>query len=376
MDFGPDVSAYEGQRVGLFGGKFFPLHNGHLSMITEAAKKVDVLFVAVQYDEAHEAALCEETEFEPVAPRLRERWLSELYRGNENIRVFSAYEKRTNHWLTDPELEEIHRDLRRRCHHIDVVFSGDDRYTPYFDAWLPGVEHVVLDAASAGSDTHSCDIRREGVFAHWDHLPEPVQRHYTKRIAFCGWESSGKSYTARRIAEELGGGYVPEYGRTYYEELNGYEAVAESQDALNTVAGHLSSLHGARGRKVLCVDTDIVYTQFYHLKDFGCLHPALDELIKANADQIDEWIFLEPRHPLADDGSRFRYDDDERQRTSDDLKKLYLHYGKKMHVIDESDDARRLEKAAGLVRGWVGSTVGTDRSVTVPAGERRRVPAT
>ncbi|MFT0846177.1 AAA family ATPase [Actinomycetaceae bacterium L2_0104] len=356
MDFGPDISTYEGKRVGLFGGKFFPPHNGHLAMIAEAAKQVDVLFVVVQYDEAHEAALCDGTGFQPLHPRLRERWLSEIYRESENIRVFSAYEKRTERWLTDPDLRDIHRELAGRCHHIDTVFSGDASYTPYFDVWLPEAEHVVLDVAASGSSVHSSDIRRDGAFAHWEHLPEPVRRHFTKRVAFCGWESAGKSYTARRVAEEMGGvaDYVPEYGRTYYEELNGYEAIAESQDALNTVAGHLYSLHGARGCKALCVDTDIVYTQFYHLKDFGYLHPALDELIKANADQIDEWIFLEPRHPLADDGSRFRYDERERLRTSDELRRLYEHYGKNLHVIDEADDSRRLDVAAELVRGWIG----------------------
>ena len=353
MDFGPDIAGYAGKRVGLFGGKFFPPHNGHLAAIAEAADQVDVLFVAVQYDEAYEAELCIGSEFRPIPPRLRERWLSEVFRDRPDIRVLAAYEKRTEDWLTDPELDEIYRDLERRCGHIDVVFSGEDEYTPYFTKWLPGVEHKVVEARDSAGGVRASDIRRDGVFRHWDVLPEPVQRHYTKRVAFCGWESSGKSHTAQHVAQALGAAYVPEYGRTYYEELGGYADIAESQDALNTAAGHLFALHTARGRKVLCVDTDLIYTQFYHRRDLGMLNPALDELITAGADGIDEWIFLEPRNRLDDDGSRYRLDDAERQQVSDQLQDLYRAYGKKLHVIDEADDARRLAAAERLVRSWI-----------------------
>ena len=73
----------------------------------------------------------------------------------------------------------------------------------------------------------------------------------------------------------------------------------------------------------------------------------------AGADGIDEWIFLEPRNRLDDDGSRYRLDDAERQQVSDQLQDLYRAYGKKLHVIDEADDARRLAAAERLVRSWI-----------------------
>lgn len=357
MDFGPDPSEYREKSVGVFGGKFFPPHLGHIEAIEWAAVRVDVLFVVVQYDEAYEAELCAGTDFAPVSPRLRERWLSEQFRDRPDIRVFAAYEKRisgdyTASWLSDPEIGECYRELEAQCDHIDVVFSGDPAYTPYFKTWLPQAEHVITPPSPAFKP-HATDIRRDGVFAHWDALPEPVQRYYTKRVAFCGWESAGKSYTAEHVAATLGTSSVPEYGRTYYERLNGYEDIACSQDALNTMAGHLHALDLARGRKVICVDTDLVYTQFYHRKDFGWMHPALDELIRANAEQIDEWIFLEPHNPLDDDGSRFRLQQQQRQRTSDELQQLYRSYGKPIHVIDEPDPTRRLEAALELVRGFI-----------------------
>ena len=164
MDFGPDIAGYAGKRVGLFGGKFFPPHNGHLAAIADAADQVDVLFVAVQYDEAYEAGLCTGSDFQPIPPRLRERWLSEVFRDRPDIRVLAAYEKRTEDWLTDPELDEIYRDLERRCGHIDVVFSGEDEYTPYFAKWLPEVEHKVVEMRDSAGGVRASDIRRDGVF--------------------------------------------------------------------------------------------------------------------------------------------------------------------------------------------------------------------
>lgn len=333
MDFGPDIASYAGQRVGLFGDSFLPLHNGHLSQIERAATQVDVLFVVVVYNETAENKLCEETGFTPISHRLRERWLSEIFASRSDIRVLAAPMPGPDR--PEPGRAAAYRDIEKRCNHIDVTFGGDH------------------ERPASVNEQQSAAIRRDGALRHWDDLPEPVQRHYTKRVAFCGWESSGKSYTAEHIATILGTTCVPEYGREYYERLNSYEDIGESQDALNTMAGQLHSLERARGYKVLCLDTDLIYTQFYHLKDFGWMHPALDALIRADAEKIDEWIFLEPRNPLADDGSRFRYDDDERQRTSDALQDLYREYGCRLHVVDEDDDARRLTVCTELVRSFM-----------------------
>lgn len=341
MDFGPDVSTYEGKRVGLFGDYFYPLHRGHLAQIDEAATRVDVLFVAVFANDPHEQSLIAGAEFAQLSPRLRERWLSELFAARPNIRVLTAP-------VGSDHTASFH-ELALRCHHIDEVFVQDDETAAEMETALPGTARVTLPPNTPDAAT----IRREGTSAHWEALPRPVQLHYTKRVAFCGWESSGKSFTAEHIARVLATTCVPEYGREYYEQLGGYEDIAESQDALNTASGQLHSLERAVGNRILCVDTDLIYTQFYHLKDFGWMHPALDALVRANAEKIDEWIFLEPRNPLADDGSRFRYNDDERQSTSNSLQEMYRHYGVNLHVVDEADDAKRLQVCEELVRSFM-----------------------
>lgn len=314
MDFGPDITTYKNSRIGVYAGSFLPLTNGDIAAIERAAREVDVLFVVVEHDERQENALLQGTGFDAVTPRVRERWLSEVFRDQNRVRVTS--------WPAGDE-----HGLAEHLGHVD--------------------ERVVA------SDFGAAMVRVGGLFASWDQLPEPVQRHYTKRVAICGWESSGKSYTAAYLAEQLGTSGVPEFGRHYYEQLGGYDAIASSQDALNTMAGQLGLLDAARGRKVLLLDTDLVYTQFYHLQDFGYAHPALDAIIRANAEQIDEWIFLEPHNPLDDDGSRFRLAQEQRQHTSNELLAMYRRYGASVHVVDEVDPEKRLARALELVEGWI-----------------------
>lgn len=40
-----------GKTVGMYGGKFLPLHMGHVYMMTKASTMVDELHIIVSYDE-------------------------------------------------------------------------------------------------------------------------------------------------------------------------------------------------------------------------------------------------------------------------------------------------------------------------------------
>ena len=354
MNDGVPITEYANLKIGVYGGKFFPFHKGHMSFVEEALKYVDILFVVVQYDEEHEKALCVGTPFVPISPRLRERWITEIYKDNPQVRVFSQYEHRSENHMVDPLIAETYRELIEKCGHVDIIFSNTHEYDEYFAKWLPGVEHVVFLEDRSIYPISATKIREEGVYANWDFLPKPVQKHYLKRIAFCGWESAGKSFTAQAVSEKFKTKYLPEYGRTFYtEELGGYADIALPEDYINIAAGHLQQLYYAEGNKFISVDTDMIYTQFYHILENGYKNEALDAMIRANSERISTYIFLEPRNAFADDGSRFRIDDIERQRISDQLKALYLGYGRELIVIDEIDNKKRLEAVFDVVNTLV-----------------------
>ncbi len=350
MDDGVPITEYKNKKVGVYGGKFFPFHKGHESFVEKALTYVDILFIAIQYDEVHEAALCAGTPFTPVTPRVRERWITEIYKDNPRVRVFAQYEKRTPNHMTDPEIGVTYDKLRKTVGHVDVIFSNTHEYDDYFAKWLPEAEHIVFLEDRHVYPISATEIRQKGVYKTWDALNPIIQRYYLKRVAFCGWESSGKTYTAQHIAKIYETTYLPEYGRTLFtEELGGYADVALPEDYITIAAGHLQQLHYATGNKILVVDTDLIYTQFYHILDTGKKNPVLDEIIKADAEKIDTYVFLEPYNKFADDGSRFRLKETERKRRSDMLKQLYIDYGKNIIVIDQPDDSLRLTDAVDVI---------------------------
>lgn len=346
MDNGVPVTEYADKIVGVYGGKFFPPHAGHLSFIEEAVKQVDVLFVVIQYDEEYEKQLCAGTPFPLVSPRIRERWLVEVFKDNPKVRVFSQYEHRSDYHLTDPQIQETYKDLIEQVGgHIDYIFSNTHEYDEYFSTWLPETTHIVMLENRDKINISASEIRAENVFNNWNHLLEPAKKYFTKRIAFCGWESAGKSYSSQHVAETFNTTYLPEYGRTFYvDDLGGFDGIDLPEDYIAIAAGHLHALNQATSNKILCLDTDLIYTQFFHWKQTNQLHPVIDALIKSNAEKIDTYFFLEPRNAFADDGTRFRVDEEERQRISDELKQMYDNYGKQLIVIDEINPETRLLK--------------------------------
>lgn len=352
MDNGVPVTEYADKTVGVYGGKFFPPHAGHVSFIEEAKKQVDVLFVVVQYDEEHEKKLCEGTPFPLVPPRVRERWLVETFKNDDKVRVFSQYEHRSPEHLTDPLLKITYDDLLNKIGgKIDVIFSNTHEYDNYFSTWLPGTPHVVLLENRDVVNISASEIRATNVFNNWEHLLEPAKKYFVKRIAFCGWESAGKSYSSEHLANIFNTTYLPEYGRTFYvDDLGGFDGIDLPEDYVAIAAGHLHALNKATANKILCLDTDLIYTQFFHWKQTGTLHPVIDSLIKANAEKIDTYFFLEPRNAFADDDTRFRVDEEERQRISNELKNMYMNYGKQLIVIDEENPTFRLQKMETEIR--------------------------
>lgn len=351
MDNGVLVEEYAELRVGVYGGKFFPFHNGHVAFALRAAKQVDVLFIVLQYDEEYERKLCEHSGFRYVEPRVRERWIVETFREYSNIRVFSLYEHRSDEHMNDPLIEESYRELVEITGHVDIIFSNTHDYDDYFAKYLPGVEHVVFYEEREDVPVSATEIREKGVYSMWGYLPYAVQKWYTKRLAFCGWESAGKTFLARQVAEDFNTVFLEEYGRTFYVDMvGGFQGVNLPDDYMNIMAGHLLALFNSSGNRFVSVDTDLVYTQFFYWKENHKLHPVLDAAIKNNVEHIDAFFFLEPRNPFADDGSRFRVSNDERTRISNQLKNMYTYYGKELIIIDEVDGEERVRKVEGKIR--------------------------
>lgn len=353
-DYGEDTFNIreKGLTVGVYGGKFLPPHRGHIATALRAASMVDILFIAVQYDTVYEKEICGSEEF-ALHPRQRVAWLSEEFANFPNIRVLAQYEHRCSDYLTNSELAETYSELLQSVGgKIDKVFSSDKSYDNYFKTWLPDSEHVVIDADRSVVPISATDIRTGGVRKHWNDLPDSVRKTFQKRVVFAGWESAGKSYIAEAVSKIVDGKYLPEYGREYYDRKGGYLSVATPKDYPEIAAGHLHQLQCAGSQsEIVCVDTDLIYTQFYHQEEFGSLHPVLDVMIKDCAENPYATLFFEPHNSLTQDGSRMLLDQNARNEKSERLKELYKQYGREIIIVDETDRHKRLMKAVEIIQG-------------------------
>jgi len=119
------------------------------------------------------------------------------------------------------------------------------------------------------------------------------------RVCFHGAESTGKSTLAEQLAAEWGCPLVPEYGRTYAEQVStdftmeALLAIARAQDR---------SMHAAtaQGHKLALLDTDPLMTAAWAQMLFN---QVPDELL--GFEKAELYLLFAPDVPWVFDGTRF-----------------------------------------------------------------------
>ena len=118
-------------------------------------------------------------------------------------------------------------------------------------------------------------------------------------VCFHGAESTGKSVLAEKLSRELGGTWVPEYGRTYCEERG---TDLDMNDLLAIAEGQAMAVQAAQSAhpKLLLLDTDQLMTAAWAEMLFGEVPRELTSYPKA-----DLYLLFTSDVPWIDDGTRF-----------------------------------------------------------------------
>jgi HTH-type transcriptional regulator, transcriptional repressor of NAD biosynthesis genes len=273
-------------KRGLVIGKFLPVHLGHLALIRFAAAQCDELIVSMSFRSD-----------DPIDHSLRYRWLCDILKNDESIKVYEIVDdfdheelplaERTKEWATV---------IRNVYPPIHVLFSSE----AYGDAFALnlGAQHILFDQQRVGVPIAASLIRKNPL-QYWNFIPEVVRPYFVKKICLYGPESTGKSTLTIALAAEFDTAFVPEVAR---EMLITNDFTI--QDIIAIGLAHAERIHRMEkvANKILFCDTDIITTQIYSQYYLNIIPEVLYSLEKET--RYDHYFLMDIDVPWVADGLR------------------------------------------------------------------------
>lgn len=338
----------DNMKIGMYGGKFLPLHMGHVYSITKAACMVDELYVVLSYSKIRDELFVQKGNIKPLPYSLRYRWLKQLTKDMENVTVIAVEDTADSDESYD--WEQGAADIKRAIgKEIDVVFGSEESYRETFQSLYPNATYTLIDANRDLYPISATRIRQDGPFQHWEYIPDVAKSYFVKKVVLVGTESCGKSTLTRYLAKLFNTSYVEEYGRTVCDRLGGSEGVLTKEDYYHIAYGHKMKEQEAieKANKVVFIDTEAIVTQFFAGLYQREQYPVLDEIAKIQ--DYDLYLLLEPDVTWVDDGTRHHGDERVRKENHARLKELLDQQGV-TYITISGDYEERLSSALHQIK--------------------------
>ncbi|MFE3971463.1 AAA family ATPase [Stenotrophomonas sp. YIM B13575] len=186
---------------------------------------------------------------------------------------------------------------------VQAVFTGEDYGDGFAQALAAHfgapVRHERLERTLDIGQACGTQLRADP-HVHRHSLSAEVYAAYVQRVAFIGGESSGKTTLAQVLAERLGTAWVPEFGRTLWEQQGGELQVQDLLRIAVTQPQHEDQAAQHAHRWLFC-DTTPLVTLGYSGWMFGT---APEPLQRAAARTYDLLFLCAPDIPFEQDGTR------------------------------------------------------------------------
>ena len=157
-------------KTGMYGGKFLPMHKGHLYCVEQASKLCDKLYLLLFWGGVAEEYIRKSDNrkmlqivnrflqvtkvslmFDNVIPRFINISTCRLPSGGED-------------WDAETPL------VIQSCGHFDAVFSSEPSYSDYFNRAYPWADHILIDPLRKEIPISATEIR--------DKLSEDEQKEW------------------------------------------------------------------------------------------------------------------------------------------------------------------------------------------------------
>ena len=232
----------------------------------------------------------------------RLRWLVEHFAARARIRSF--YNSLPEDEAATPGFWTIWKDAILNFlggRPPEVVFASES-YGKRLASDL-NAQFVPVDPAR-DSVPISATRLNAGMAEHWDMLLPPARPYFLKRVAIIGPESCGKTTLARRLAAIYRTVHVPEWARTYLENVDPLK-YPDLADIELISAGHAAAEDALarQASRVMFLDTDHICTAVWSRVALGRVPTSVDRQIEAR--RYDLRLLLKDDVPFVPDALRY-----------------------------------------------------------------------
>lgn len=324
-------------KRGLIVGKFYPPHAGHHYLIRSGQAACDDLTVLVCHRPEH-----------AIPGELRAQWLRQAHPGVIVRVIHDKIDDRDSPAWARLALQEMDGK-------IDVVITSEDYGKPWSEAI--GCDHVQVDIDRRAYPCSGTAVRKNP-YTVWQYLSDPVKAYFAFRVCLVGAESTGKTTLTQALAAHYDTTWVPEYGRTYSEnvvkDVWNYTWASQDFTKIAKEQARIEDEAATTANKILVCDTDVFATSIWHKRYMGVRSPQVEK-IASKRPRVSLYVLTDPETPFQQDG--YRDGQDIRDWMHREFVDSLTMWGKD-YIVVRGTPADRLETAVRAIDTLMKQTAG------------------